>query len=453
MNYKLTFVYILLALLIFSALIKDRVHRLRAESDSSAMPIDFPVYYVAGSLAHRGTELYFVPPHRDPAVLPYFVLLNVNSASDSGREAERLGFGAVCPFIYPPFAALVMRPLTAFSPRMALLYWRILVAVLTALSAYCIVATFSPRFAWRSSGLAIAGAFLFFPFVETIALGQASAIILACWAVGIYLASHRRFILSALFFAFGTLIKISPVLAIGVFVLKRQWKWVLAYAAWFLTLSSVSVSLLGWAPHLIYLRTVLPVLSCGIPVTWNKSLAGLIQSMTIGDVVGFGEFRALPLVAGACVAAKALAAILYFGLLWFFHRRRGDQTVLGSELAAVALLSLLISPVSWRHHYLLALIPLIYLWLPETRLKPWQLIVLTVATLIIGTPLIDYATYSVHGTARLLANALEPLATLIVLGLVMVTIPRPISPSLPPSYAGTATPGSELITPEVNRSS
>jgi len=421
MNSKSRFAYGLLIVLIFCAPLKEAARNFRGVDLPSAMPNDFPVYYVAGTLTGAGPELYNVP-QVDPALRPYFVLNNVPSSSVWARQAQRFGFHGAAPFIYPPFAALVMRPLSLFSPRLSLFLWRCVSGLLTAISVYLILASFTPTQLGLKFVLALTGAFSFFPFVETIDLGQANALILACWAIGIYLAVNRKFTFSALCFALGTLIKINPVLAVGVFVIRRQWKWVAAYFVWLLVLIGISVGVSGWAAQMTYVRTVLPTLSCGAPIAENKSLAGLIQSLAIGDVVilDASSPKLLPLIPVACDVAVGLSAMLYIGMLAFFYRQRNSQGALVSELAAIALLSLMISPVSWRHHFLLALIPLIYLWLPETKiLKQWQLIALVAATLIIGTPFADYAARYLHGSLRLLANGLQPAAALVVLALGM----------------------------------
>lgn len=418
-NYKAGFAYCVLVLLIFGALVKEQARNFRGQANPSGMPIDFPVYYVAGTMVGTGAELYEVP-EGDSSLRPYFVLYNVEPSSDAGKWAQSLGFRAVSPFLYPPLAALAMRPLTYFSPRLAVFLWRCFSGLLTLVSVYFIVATFARGNIWVSYVLALAGAFAFFPFVETVDLGQINALILVCWAIGIYLAVHRKFSSSAFFFALGTLLKLTPVLAVGVFVIRRQWKWVLSYLAWLLILTGLSVSLVGWQAHVTYVRRVLPSLSSGVPITENKSLAGLIQSLALGDVVVLNSEnpKVLPLNLAAGVVAKALGALLYGGMLLFFYRRHKDQAALGAELAAVALLTLVISPIAWRHHYLVALIPLVYLWLPGTiPLKRWQLIALSAATLIIGTPFVDYAIVILRGNWRLLANSLQPLATLVVLAL------------------------------------
>lgn len=418
---KSRFAYCLLILLIFCAPLKEEARNFRGVDVPSAMPNDFPVYYVAGSMSGHGPDLYNVP-QGDPALRPYFVLSNVPSSSGWAQQAQRFGFHGASPFIYPPFAALIMRPLSFFSPRLSLFLWRCVSGLLTAISVYLILASFTRTQIGLKFVLALAGAFSFFPFIETIDLGQANALILACWATGIYLAVKQKFTFSALCFALGTLIKVNPVLAVGVFVIRRQWKWVAAYFVWLLVMIGISVGVSGWAAQVTYVRSVLPTLSRGAPIAENKSLAGLIQSLAIGDVVILDSSspKLLPLTPLASDVAVGLSATLYIGLLSFFYRRRNSQGGLVSELAAIALLSLLISPVSWRHHFLLALIPLIYLWLPETKiLKQWQLIALTAATLIIGTPFADYAARYLHGSLRLLANGLQPVATMVVLGLGM----------------------------------
>jgi alpha-1,2-mannosyltransferase len=386
-------------------------------------------------LARTNTELYEAPTG-ETSLKPYFVLYSVAPSSESGRQAKQLGFHSVTPFIYPPFAALVMRPLTHFSPQVAILLWRCLSGFLVLVSVFLIVATFASGEMRPSFVMAVAGAFAFFPFVQTIGLGQINALILACWAVGIYQASRMRPVCSALFFAIGTLLKLSPVLALGVFVIRRQWKWVISYTLWLAILIGLSVWVCGWRSHVTYIRQVLPSLSCGAPIIENKSLAGLIQSVANGDVVILDSAtpKVFPVRPAACALASVLGMILYAGMLLSFYRLHKSHEALGAELAAIALVSLLISPISWRHHFLLALIPLIYLWLPGTKLfRLWQLIALTAATLIIGTPFANYAVLHLHGLAQLFANALEAVAALAVLGLGIPWIPlrRMRDPQLP----------------------
>jgi hypothetical protein len=105
-----------------------------------------------------------------------------------------------------------------------------------------------------------------------------------------------------------------------------------------------------------------------------------------------------------------VAASLY--LLW---RRNKSQAIPVQEFMVFVLLSLLISPVSWRHHYLVALLPLIFLWSFDLK-RRFDLAVLALATLSIGTVLPDYMITAVRNPALdLLLVSLTPVSTLLLL--------------------------------------
>jgi hypothetical protein len=59
---------------------------------------------------------------------------------------------------------------------------------------------------------------------------------------------------------------------------------------------------------------------------------------------------------------KAGNFLIYCAVLLFFWKKNERPTAMVYELVTLALVTILISPVSWRHHYLLTLIPIIYLW-------------------------------------------------------------------------------------------
>ena len=56
-----------------------------------------------------------------------------------------------------------------------------------------------------------AAACFFFPFRNTLVFGQANVTILFVWTLGVYLFKRQRPMASALCFALGTVLKISPV--------------------------------------------------------------------------------------------------------------------------------------------------------------------------------------------------------------------------------------------------
>jgi hypothetical protein len=85
------------------------------------------------------------------------------------------------------------------------------------------------------------------------------------------------------------------------------------------------------------------------------------------------------------------------------------------ELITLALVTLLVSPVSWRHHYVLALMPLLYMWniAAEKRL---DIVVLTIATLAVGTVLPDYVLATIQNPVLDIALAgIVPISSLLLL--------------------------------------
>ncbi len=81
--------------------------------------------------------------------------------------------------------------------------------------------------------------------------------------------------------------------------------------------------------------------------------------------------------------------IVYCGVLLYFWRKNHRPTAIVYELVTLALVTVLISPVSWRHHYILVLIPLIYMWVRLARC--WRdAIVLAATTLAMGAVFPDY---------------------------------------------------------------
>jgi hypothetical protein len=85
------------------------------------------------------------------------------------------------------------------------------------------------------------------------------------------------------------------------------------------------------------------------------------------------------------------------------------------ELVVLAIVTIVISPVSWRHHYILTLIPVIYLW---TKLgERWRdILVLAAATIAMGTVFPDCVIVSTSKPLiALVLSSLMPVTSLLLL--------------------------------------
>ena len=369
---------------------------------------DFQVYYIASFVVRHEPDhrLYYPQPGGQ------IFMDNVPQQTPWGEAARSAGFNSTMPFNYPPFAAVFLEPLSVLKWAPALLVWRVVLVGVVLLSVYFSVLLTGLDYRWLKFGLAAVAAFSFFPLIETLLEGQIDPFILLFWVLGIYLFEKGRSVESAFVFALGTVLKLSPAMVIGLFLLRRRWKWLASYALSLAVLCAVSVWRLGWSNHVIFVREVMPKLSCGMALLGNRSLPGLIYDIGLHRV----PLEAGPLPSAAlCSLVKVIGLVLYIGSLFLLWRRNQTKSLPVYEFMPLALLTLLISPVSWRHHYLLALLPLIYLWSYDVR-RRFDLAVLAIATLSIGTVFADYLITAVHNPALDLALvSLTPLSTLFLL--------------------------------------
>ncbi len=374
---------------------------------------DFRVYYTASLVAASpGDHRLYYPP-RDSHLIWTIELHPLNTPW--ARSAISAGFTTTMHFLYPPFAALLLEPLSLFKWQTSLLIWRIVLVGMVLVSIYCCILFTGRENLWLKFGIATAAALSFFPLMETLAEGQIDPLILLCWVGGIYFIKTDHPIWSALLFAVGTLVKVSPVIVVGLFLLRRQWKWLFSYAGSLVALIALSIWRLGWDNHVVYLRQVLPTLSCGIANLANKSLVGFINDLYLRRVPL--DIASVP--AWLCMLTKVIGMSMFAAVLVYFWRRNKTSSTLVQELITVSLVTLLVSPVSWRHHYLLILIPLLFLWnaLWNAAGQNWfDIAVLAVTTLGVGTVFPDYVSAAVRNPVLDIALAgIFPISSLLLL--------------------------------------
>jgi hypothetical protein len=424
-------------LLILSAVLERQLQSFRGPDGSSHWPQekgvvkwrehvvgeDFPIYYVAGkvALSHGDRTLYYGAA--DGGTLSFRNLLDtVPLQTEWERIAAASGFPETGRFMAPPFTALLAAPLTLLPPNPALLTWRVLSILLLTASLYLVRVLLGGN--WRLSGLFIVGvaaAFSFFPLVETLYQGQVDALVLLVWVLGVYFVQTESAYSSAFCFALATMIKASPILVVGLFLLRRQWRWLAAYTLWMCLFLLIGVWQLGWQNHVFWYSRALPILSGGVPFFASKSLPSFVTELYLRRVPL--ELRGIPYIPDALRwLTRLLSLLLYGGTLYYYWRRCRSAKNLVYELMVLPLVILLASPESFRHHYLLAALPLLYLWVNS---QTWvedhlavRLAALGVATLVIGTPFADYVITSVRNSAiDLLLTSFYPAATILLIWL------------------------------------
>ena len=390
------------ALVLFANTTLEREYQLFHQLIEAPTPVarDFAVYYVAGRVALGEGEgrLYYSPKGNKAARNREILQGNIPSDTAWSKVASRaLGLPTTTYYIYPPFFAVLFSPLARMQPREAYFLWRGLSAAMLILSTYLILRSFQLQIDSSVFLIATVGVLSFFPFAETLYEGQVSCLILFLWTMGFYCTRTRKVTISAACFAIGTAVKLTPAIVVPIMVLRRQWKWLFSYVVASATLLVLSLWRIGWEAHWLYISQVLPSMSAGIGGYRPKSLGTVVRNIYWRRVI-FGPKDSWEVPPSLDLLIRVGSVVLYVGVLFYFWKKRNpNEVALSQELAVAALLSLLISPLTWRHHFVLVLLPLFCAWMQSReRGKKARLYALALITVSIGTPLADFVLLRMH---------------------------------------------------------
>lgn len=273
------------------------------------------------------------------------------------------------PFTYPPFAAWALAPLTRLGERGLQLVLTALTPVGAALTAGACLRRLG---AGRRLALglapwaALAASELLEPFRETLYEGQVNAVLMALVALDVLAvpeSSRLRGVLCAVAASF----KLTPAIALAVFLIRREWR-----AAATMAGTAAGITAACWladpeSSWRFFASAMLDPSRTGFAeYAGNQNLRGTIA-------------RLLPEPWWTPLWAVCAALVLAGG--WLVCRRlerlratdgpaHCDQgVILALELGAVMVTGLLVSPVSWSHHWVWALEVLLAL---GTAARAWR---------------------------------------------------------------------------------
>ncbi|WP_448221756.1 glycosyltransferase 87 family protein [Gordonia iterans] len=247
------------------------------------------------------------------------------------------------PFTYPPLAAIAFAPLAILPAGAASTVMFGLSLAAIGLTVWLVLDRVAPALD-RGRRLAlvlviVALAEYLEPVRETLSFGQVNALLMAAVAYDVLNRRHRwpRGVLIGIAIS----IKLTPAGFLLLFLLRRDWR---AFATTILAaLASIGVA---WAvtpsdSRQYWFSTLAETGRIGAPYfAGNQSLKGLAFR------TGLGETAATALWLALSVIAVALAAI-------WMRRLLADGDVLTALLVNAAAI-LLVSPVSWTHHWVWA---------------------------------------------------------------------------------------------------
>ena len=368
--------------------------------------IDFYDYYFAAQAVrdHPRANLYEGATGGNPQ------LTSAPAQSALAAEARAAGIQDTELYLYPPLLADLLTPFAHLPAHMAAALWRALNLALVLLAMALLAPLLRVRLLSGEFALLAAAAYWFWPVHEAVSDGQVTIVLLALWAFAVTAYARGRVALSAL--ALATALKVTPLAILPLFLLWKERRWLAMYFSTLLGLTALMAA--GNGPENLRLFAVaIGAMGQGIPALANKSLTSLTAWIFYGKVFTLSTARAA--MGGSPwllrLAAKALSGAFFLGclvLVWR-ARRRMDPSAKAVVLAVFALVLCCIAPVSWRHGYTVALLPLAMLWARALRRPPraLHLGLLTLTTFTQGSLFFDLAAAApIPGWAQIVCASL-----------------------------------------------
>lgn len=300
---------------------------------------------------------------------------------------------------HPPAAVLIALPFGSVRYFDALRAWNIVSLVCAAIALACLIGR--PGFSLSGSErLLVCGLLLSSSVLETQVLhGQLNGLLLLL-LTGAWLADrHERPMVAGVCVGVATALKLFPGLLVLFFLARKQWTAAIAAVVSFLMLNSVAAGVLGIEAFRDYLLVVMPQANRFCDTWPNASLLGFLKRLLDG---AFGQTTPLvhsPWLARVLWVAMGTAAL---ALTW---RATARSRLPDNQRAAFAVwisLMLLVSPITWDHYFLLAVLPLIGLWKQTTgRIRTPNLFLICATVLLVVLSPYTVWSFFVPGYARL----------------------------------------------------
>lgn len=277
------------------------------------------------------------------------------------------------PFIYPPFGALILAPFVwlGFGDSLAGDTLIVLSDLLILLCLALVLRAVMPQVASPARLAAVAVAWgltmSFEPVILNNGFAQINIVIMAL-VVADLVPRRRRFLPQGWLTGVAAAIKLSPLAMALYFLVRRDWKAILVTAV-----SAVLCTLLAalWrfdATVEFYLGTLLGMGSgedVGVDTTYQSNSS--IKGMLMRWATSADSLEANSTLVNVSWLGLSLLAVVLGGWLMLALFRRGMDV---DAMLVNAMVMLLISPISWSHHWVwLALILPVFAWRSLTVLN------------------------------------------------------------------------------------
>jgi hypothetical protein len=289
-------------------------------------PLDFSVYRWGGQEVTHGLRLY----------LTRYV---------QGHDREW--------FTYPPFAAIVFVPVAAVPAVIGQVGWQVVSLIALACASVTTLNLAGYRPSRTVVAAMVAGAITLEPMYHTLFLGQINFILLAMILTDVWRAARGR--PAGIGIGLAAAVKLTPLIFIPFFLVARRWKDAAIASATFLACGLIGYLVAPEGSGLYWHHLFDDTARVGAPYISNQSPYALVLRVAGASAHIGSWYLIIPAFFG--IIGLTVAAVLVRHDDWL-----GAATVTGTT-------GLLVSPISWTHHWVWILPALVILVLGGKRAK------------------------------------------------------------------------------------
>lgn len=257
----------------------------------------------------------------------------------------------VVAYIYPPFFALVLAPLTSLGLLAAARIW--LLAVQAGfVGSLILILRIHPELTRGGRRLLLLASLGFMPVYLNLKFQQVATVWLLLITATLWAALRRRTGLAGAFIAAAASLKVTPIFLIPLFA--RLGRWRIAVMGGVMLVALTVITVLAAPGSWQFFTVVLPRIGLGTANWDNGSIDGLVSRVVQLAPHLFGG--ATQTAARVVIAA---AAVLVIGVTLWVARPGIDQSwTLRLSVAALTTALLIVSSVTWQHHLVTLLLPI-----------------------------------------------------------------------------------------------
>ena len=318
--------------------------------------------------------------------------INIYNDNEFQSMADTLvGKGVIVyPYIYPPFLAQLCLPFTRFSPSAFFLLVFIMNIALTFFNLYLLARLLELDRCPTILPLLFPFALILFnaPILTTIDYGQINILVFTAMLLFLAFQKKGKPFAAGFFLSLAVFIKIYPILFVLPFIFFKRWKSLAAFIVNGVAMLALSIGVSGAAPWVDFVKSTLSLFFKKPDSPFTRVFQPSFPNLSLKGFLTQG-FAQLHLPESLDVPLFLMAAVLL--VLWIFVTLRKIEVAADPALESSLLfiLSLVLAPITWTHHYVIMMFPAAYLFrriIDEKRYAAFLLLAFLAIQILYGLP-------------------------------------------------------------------